>query len=481
MFSDVAVRMGADGAAFEKCLATLAAKQPRHRVRKTYYQMENGLKSLGIALPPTLRLSPSNGWVAKAVDTLSDRISFENFSLPNDDLDNWGIPELVEANNLDIVAPMATTSALIHACSFVAVWRGDTAAGEPPAVIHVSDATRATGIWDTIRQQLKAALLVVETDDNGEPSYYAFLTPEHAYGIRKQAGNQWSIRKVAHRLGYVSMWVLPHSPSLDAPFGKSRISRAMMSIVDSTLRTLARGEIGAEFYSAPQRYIMGAPEEAFSEGNKWQAYLGRILAMPYVEVEDEDGGIKPVLPQVGQFSQQSPEGNIAHLRMYAAQFAGESELSLNSLGIVTDNPSSAEAMYAATHDLLITAERTAKNFTPGWSRAMRAAAQLVNNSTTPIEELNRLSVRWRDPAYSSRSATADAVGKLIAAGVYDPNDPVTWEAVGISDADIQRMAAFRRRQQASQWLKTTEATAAADSVNQTPAPPVEAAQTPAGE
>lgn len=35
------------------------------------------------------------------------------------------------------------------------------------------------------------------------------------------------------------------------PFGRSRISKAVMSLTDSAIRTIVRSEIGAEFYASP--------------------------------------------------------------------------------------------------------------------------------------------------------------------------------------------------------------------------------------
>src|SRR5690606_28014561 len=101
-------------------------------------------------------------------------------------------------------------------------------------------------------------------------------------------------------------------------FGSSRISRPVMALTDSGVRTLLRTEVSAEFFNAPQRYALGAEESAFQDakGNAksgWEVLLGRVLTLS----KDEDG----VIPQVGQFPQQSMEPNIAHFRMLAQAFA----------------------------------------------------------------------------------------------------------------------------------------------------------------
>ena len=56
---------------------------------------------------------------------------------------------------------------------------------------------------------------------------------------------------------------LVYRPSLDRPFGKSRITRAVMSITDSAVREALRTEVSAEFFTTPQKYLLGADEELF--------------------------------------------------------------------------------------------------------------------------------------------------------------------------------------------------------------------------
>ena len=62
--------------------------------------------------------------------------------------------------------------------------------------------------------------------------------------------------------------------------------------------------------------------------------------------KDEDGD----KPTVGQFTQQSMSPYTEQLRTFAALFAGETGLTLDDLGFVTDNPSSAEAIKATVRE-----------------------------------------------------------------------------------------------------------------------------------
>src|SRR5699024_2564410 len=138
-----------------------------------------------------------------------------------------------------------------------------------------------------------------------------------------------------------------YRPDAARPFGHSRITRACMSLMQGALRTLKRSEISAEFYSFPQKYITGIAQDA--EWDKWNATISSFLALT-----SDENGEKPTL---GQFQQQSMSPYTEQLRTFAALFAGETGLTLDDLGFVTDNPSSAEAIKASHESLRLAARR----------------------------------------------------------------------------------------------------------------------------
>jgi len=224
----------------------------------------------------------------------------------------------------------------------------------------------------------------------------------------------------------------------------------MMNITDNAMRTVARCEVGAEFFTAPQRYILGADQEVFQDENgnpvgAWDMMMGRILGLPYNEDNE-------VMPEVGSFPQQSMQPYTEQLRTYAGLFAGASGLPVTSLGIISDNPASAEGVHAVREDLLVTARDASTSFTPAWVRTMQTAVQLKNNLTELPDELRRMTVRWADPATPSRSASADAAMKLVSAGIIPADSDVALEMVGMSAADVIRIQAHRQIKEAPNRL-----------------------------
>src|SRR5690606_27925053 len=138
----------------------------------------------------------------------------------------------------------------------------------------------------------------------------------------------------------------------------------------------------AEFFSAPQRYAMGADESAFigPDGQpigQWASIIGRVWAIG----RDEDGNI----PEVGQFPQVSMQPHVEHLRMLATLFAGETSLPLSSLGIVQDNPSSAEAIHASKEEQITEGEWATDTLGAGWRR-IALLALMVRDWLTEVPE-----------------------------------------------------------------------------------------------
>lgn len=437
----------AEWAAFLTMWERLHAKARRHAIRQHYYDGTNAFRDLGIAIPPQLRSVESvMGWPAKSVDHLERRVRLDGFVVPGYELSEFGLDQIIDENRLMVEAPQVHTSALIHAVAFLAVSRGDVAAGEPEVKISAFTATEATGLWLPAARRLGAGLVVLgRDDDSGNVTRLAIMFPHKVvYVWREHANGPWYVNDQPNALGYVPMFPVVYRPRLGRPFGHSRISRPVMNITDSAMRARLRAEVSAEFFSAPQRYLLGADEEQFigADGRRrttWDLLLGRLLTLP----PSEDPTAPP--PQIGQFPQQSPEPHNASMRMWASLFAAETGLAIGSLGVVQDNPSSAEAIYAAKEDLVIEAEATAATFGPAWEDALRAAAQIAAGSPEPIPALATLSSRWRDPSTPSRAQAVDAVTKEVAAGLLSPTSEVARRRAGYSETDIEVLEAEARR------------------------------------
>lgn len=420
-------------------------KVVRNQLRTTYYDAKYRFHDLMISTPPRLRdkIDLVLDWPAKAVDLLSQRITIDGFVTPESD--DPGIEEIWQANSLDIEAPQGHDSALIHSCAFVWTTLGDVRAGEPPVIVHVVSARNGTGIWDPRRRRLSAALQVVERSvEGGDPTLMVMALPDRVATLEKLPGGRWVVDVRPHSLGYVPVEVMPYRPNLDRPFGRSRISRTIMSLTDAALRTAVRSEVGGEFFAAPRVAALNTPKDAFENGG-WDAVTSHALVIDAPDADDMDADPQ-WQPSITQLAQVSMQPHVEQLRMFATLFASAAELPLDAVGIVQDNPSSAEAIEKAEKNLALEAERTAKVFGRGWVRAMRTA-WILRNGTTDASALDGLEVVWRNPRMPSMSAASDAILKQVSTPGLEwiGGTEVALEKLGYDRPTIRRLLAEKKR------------------------------------
>ena len=222
----------------------LAQKANRCSTRYDFYDMKSYVEDFGISSPPDLRAwMGALGWCGTAVDSLADRLVFREFK--NDYLN---FNDILDANNPDIICDSAVLDALITSCSFIYL---TTENGQPR--MRVIDGAHATGIIDPVTMMLKEGYAVLEYDSGNKPILEAYCIPGVTYIYRDGILTQ----RIPNPAPYPLLVPVIYRPNATRPFGHSRITRACMSIVGSALRTAKRSEIAAEFYSYPQKYVLG--------------------------------------------------------------------------------------------------------------------------------------------------------------------------------------------------------------------------------
>ena len=373
----------------------LMQKRLKSEVRYKYYDMKNITFDFGISTPPSLRwMQEIVGWCGKAVDSLSDRLQFREFT---DDV--FDLNTIYSVNNPDILYSSAILSALICSCSFIYISQGDD--GFPR--LQVIDGTDATGEIEPNTYMLKEGYAVLERDVFKLPVLEAYFTADYTAYYR----NGVLVETRSNPTPYPLLVPVIFKPDAKRPFGHSRISRACMSHVNSAIRTIKRSEISAEFFSFPQRYATGIDPNA-EEMDKWKATMSSMLE--FTTNEDGEDHVR-----LGQFAQQSMEPHISQLRMFAALFAGETGLTLDDLGFVTDNPSSEGAIIAAHENLRLTARRAKETFFTGFLNAGYLAACMRDNFPYQRKQMRFTKGRWYpvfEPDASMMGAIGDALGKI---------------------------------------------------------------------
>jgi hypothetical protein len=406
--------MNKKGAAM-KGLEYLRKKLQKHekRVNLRYKQYDMKYQDLdvGITIPPEIRTRYRAvlGWCAKAVDSLADRLAFREF-----DNDNFEINEIFNLNNPDVFFDSAVLSTLIASCCFVYISKGE---GDIPR-LQVIEASNATGVIDPITGLLTEGYAVLERDENGHPSLEAYFTPGNTTYF-KDGQHSYNIE---NKVTYPLLVPIIHRPDAVRPFGRSRITRAAMYYQRYAKRTLERADITAEFYSFPQKYVTGISQDAEAM-DTWKATISSMLQF----TKDEDGD-KPTL---GQFTTPSMSPFTEQLRTAAACFAGETGLTLDDLGFVSDNPSSVEAIKASHENLRLAGRKAQRSLGSGFLNVGYVAACLRDDYPYLRSQFYETKPKW-EPLFEADASMLTLVGD----GILKLNQAIPGYADGETIRDL---------------------------------------------
>lgn len=395
-----------------------SAKLPGNRLRRMYYEQKVKPKNIGIALSDDMvaRLNPSCGWATKAVDMLADRSVLDGFVFEEGGADGT-LDRIMLENRVGQQYGRNVHDELAHCVVFWTLSRGRI--GRSDVRIKSHTAETAAAIWDGCEDRIGCGFAIIgtapstPTDISEVPTIVNLYTEDATVVLKRLSPTSmdWRAEYLRHPMGRPLMEPMAYAPSAMRPFGKSRITKSVMSIVDCKLRADMRAEIAAETTSQPQKYLLGAADDAL-EADDWATFFGNML----VTNKDEDGDV----PTFGQLAQGSMQPLTEYSRDLAAQFAGETSIPISSLGIIHDNPASAEAIAAAERDMVQLAEHLNESNGMAMRNVALMAMAMGSGIGTSIDGLSdaqrSVTADFRDPSMPNIAATADAWTKIASVG-----------------------------------------------------------------
>lgn len=419
-----------------------------------YYEGRVRLASIGLALPPEMRrLSTVVNWPALYVDSLEERLDVEGFRLDGAADADARLWEWWQANDLDEESQLAHLDALVYGRAFVTV--GTAPEADAPPVVRVESARHMAADFDPYTRQVTAALRVLADDPENEPHDRPddhLITPPHAARLylpdrtvaleRQPNGARWEVvGEDLHRLGRPLVEMLVNRGRAGERSGGTEM-RDVIELTDAACRTLTNLQGAQEILAVPQRYVLGAREEDFTDahGNPipaWEAYIGRFLMLTNDQAK------------VGQFPAADLRNFTEVMNLYAKLVASVTGLPPHYLGQSTDNPASADAIRSSEARLIKRAERKQRAFGGAWERVMRLA--MLVQGLDPAAGATMETV-WRDAATPTVAARADAVTKLVASGILPVE--AAWEQLGYSPQYRARLRALNDTDPAVRYLAT---------------------------
>jgi hypothetical protein len=428
--------------------------------REAAYEGSQKVRHLDIAVPPNLKdVGVVAGWAGTAIDVIEERLNWDGFTSSGDLM---GLDELYRANELDVEAPLAQLDTLIAGTAFVTVGKGD--AGEPDILVTAESPSDCTTLWD-YRRRMDTAGLSRTVGATGRVEMETLYLPGKTISLqRTDDGRMVVVDRDQTNRDRIPVARLINRARTSRKGGRSELTGAVRYLTDAAVRTLLGMEVNREFYTTPQRWLMGADMSVFTDedGNQvsaWEAVAGHMLSMPRpFDPETETYG---ELPQVGQFTAAPPEPYIAQVRAYSMLLAAEVGIPASYLGYATDNPASADAIRAGETRLIQRSLRRQRGFTQGW-RQVAYNALLWRDGKVDLDKLSKVQPNWDNPATPTPQAAADEATKLITSGVLLPDSDITYQRVGLTALEREQLTTEKRRARATRLV--TDLAAARDNV-----------------
>lgn len=401
--------------------AKLTSKVIRLEQSNAYYEACFRLKTIGISSPPEMHaLTAAIGWPRTYIDAVEERLDIEGFRIGStpeavDELWDWW-----QANNLDERSGMGILEALIYGSAYITVSApGDL---DPPDVPVIRVESPLNMIHET--DPRTGDVTVAARFYDKMTGATLFLPDETSYWTKDQNGKWVSTDRNQHDLGVVPVVPVTNRQRVSDHDGQSEITEEIRSFTDAAARAFMNMQAASELMAVPQRVLFGIQKEAIAKAGTpaevLEAYMARMLVF-----ENEAG-------KAFQFTAAELRNFVDLLTEIAKHVASYTGLPPQYLSFSSDNPASAEAIRSAESRLVKKCERKARAFGGSFEKAMVLGYKVLDQE--PPADIHRLETVWRDPATPTFAAKADAVSKLVAAGIV----PVERARVDLGYSETER-------------------------------------------
>ncbi|MFR4568888.1 MAG: hypothetical protein ACLT5H_02040 [Collinsella stercoris] len=400
--------------ALEQLVEVRSKHAEKNRLLVQYYEAKQPTPSIGIDnIPETVDIPTRCDWAAKAVTSVSERVRMNGFTFAGEYKDAT-LERIERANGLSANFNRHVASELVHGCMFATVQR----IGESVAV-RTHTAETAAAIWDVAEQRIAAGFVIADSrrtkwsPSTPVPVQVNLHLPHRVVVITQHSAGKWIAVSNPTPLDRPMMEAFCFRPTGTKPFGQSRITPAVRYYVDEVQRTLRYMAVSGALYATPKDILTGVTEDQLKamSGSKFSVMVTSL----FMATRDNDGNA----PDYKRLQAASPQPYIDSIATYAKLFSGATGVPLNSLGIVQDNPASAEAIAAQREDICVAAEDCIETNRESMRSVALMAMAVAENKTMDQLTDKQMTVMpdFKNPMRPSLASTADAYVKI--AGVLD--------------------------------------------------------------
>lgn len=404
-----------------------------------YYEGQQRLEHLGIAVPPELRrFETVVNWPRTYVDALADRINLKSLMLPGVDTADPVLMEGWEANNLDSEFNLVVLDQFVYGRGFMCVGANEDNPEHP--LITVESPREMACRIDTRTRRVIEALRLYGAPDNepGNPLHATLYRPNETVWLEKategsNVGKWLEVDRDPHNLGRVPVVPFINRRRSGRWYGVSQMAD-VISLTDAAARSLTNLQLAGETHAVPARWAVSASKGDFVDSNGdplpvWQAYFTSIWATANPEAK------------FGQFSATSLSNFHDTVNHYAQLAAGVTGLPMRYFGQNTANPPSADAIRADESRLIKTAEAKMTSMGDALGEVFSLYMRVRDGEWL---DSARIKADWHDAGTPTLAARTDAAVKLHAEGIVSREG--VWDELGWSEARKDRERRYFERE-----------------------------------
>lgn len=460
----------------EALLEVYGSTRRRNHEIEDYYEGDVMAKDIGVdILPPEAKgkvhVDLSCDWARKAVKALAGHVRFDGFVFEGRDGVDEGLSRALTRSSFESAFSRARVGVFKKGCAFATV--NSSGAG---AVVRFHSADSGAAIVNRATGELRSGMVLADEGRTLWSPRRAVTTqvnlhmPGNRVALMRDGPCDWHAERVETPQGATMMVPFAYEPTDAKPLGGTRVTKEVRSIIDDVLSARLAIALSRAFYAIPMRALLGLTPELYEKLSKkpqWIAYINPMI----MATADRQGHA----PTLSQLPSNSPEPLIRIIETDAKLFAAATGVPLQSLGIVQDNPSSAEAIVEARRDLIEDAQGFIDEQLAPALRQIALLAMMVESNRASVGDLDEVQrsvmPRFENPAMPSIAATTDAAMKIASVNPAFAQTDVFYEMVGFDQATIARVRSQEARSEGMRLATATMEAKAAMSGARRPATP----------
>lgn len=220
----------------------------------------------------------------------------------------------------------------------------------------------------------------------------------------------------------------------------------VMDLTDAIAKLLADLLVSSEYGSRPRRWATGVE---VVEAERLDEHGAVVLdpdgepvmdpVNPFADSPMRVWQVEQAEAKLGQFPVADLGGYGTAVELMLQSISAVSGLPAHYLGILTEAPPSADAIRSAEASLVARCHARMRSFGPSWAKVGALTAAVATGARP-----RRVEVVWADPSTRTEAQTADAVAKLVAAGILPTDEALA--RMGYTPQQIETFRSMRVRE-----------------------------------